>query len=220
MHNELGRAFASIYASIPGARVVKEKKNCPAPGCRMDLVVTGLPHLAGNRLLLDHTVIHPAGRKTVGNAASIPAYAAEEAQKIKIAKYSNLLIPGDTFSALPFEVYGTTTAASVKHLRKLAEAVISERDGERATKRQVSHLLHSWRSLISVSLLEGRAKVYAEAERKREEVATGAVRCKVAQRDRWAVGHHKHRAAVAVQGQHVGLAAVRGMSRWGVVVRG
>ena len=109
----------------------------------------------------------------------------------------------------------------MKHLRKLAEAVISERDGEeRATKRQVSHLLHSWRSLISVSLLEGRAKVYAEAETKREEVATGAVRCNVAQRDRWAVGHHKHRAAVAVQGQHVGLAAVRGMSRWGVVVRG
>ena len=157
---------------------------CPAPGCRMDLLVT------------------------------------EEAQKIKIAKYSNLLIHGDTFSALPFEVYGTTSAATVKHLRKLAEAVISERDGERATKRQVSHLLHSWRSLISVSLLEGRAKVYAEAETKREEVATGAVRCNVAQRDRWAVGHHKHRAAVAVQGQHVGLAAVRGMSRWGVVVRG
>ena len=212
IHNEVGRALTSIYASIPGVSVQTEVPNCPAPGCRMDLVVSGLPGMSGRRLLVDHTITHPARASILHRTATVPAFAAEEKQTEKIAKYSNKLIPGDTFCAFPIETTGTTTQAVVDHFRQVASAAVSAREGTRATRRQVALVLQTWCCLISLALMEGRARAYKAAQSLR--IPLGAPRPElrvVAAVDRWAVGYSGRRRALAVQGPHIGRAAARGV---------
>ena len=171
IHTQVGRALQTIYLSL-GCITDWERKDCPCKGDKMDLWVHGAPHISGSRaLLIDYTISNPASDTLRGNASAVPQLAANRGHEAKTARYSTS-IDKTTSVFLPFsaELPGSTTQEVVKDMREMAEAAMEERNG---TKRDAARLLNGWRSLLSVSLLEGKAKLVFKAQAKRERGPIG-----------------------------------------------
>jgi len=205
-HTEVERVMVSICTDAGGS-CRTARKNIPAPGKTMDIVVKSLPTmLPGTRLLIDQTIISPCvDRSLVGGSATVASSAAVAAEKGKITKYGHLLIPGDTLLPAAFETFGSATPSFVLWLQRLAKRVVEARHGQRATPTLVKYQISQWRLLIALALFEGMAAHMAAFHDRLPEGDREGIR-QIARQDGWALagGHRRRGGGVGGGGAVVG----------------
>ena len=130
-HNDVGNAFNDIYAALPGTvAIVNEKVNCPAAGCRMDKVITGVSSAGGMRILQDQTLVHPGSATHIGAACATANSAANTAHDMKLQRYQHLCNPLlDLFFPVALELFGGVHKTVVEALEKWAKDVARTRGG-------------------------------------------------------------------------------------------
>ena len=160
VHNAIGAAFNDIYATLPGSvAITNEKDGCPAAGCRMDKVITGVSWAQGKRILQDQTISNPRAATHIATACTTANSAANKAHDLKLQRYQHLCNNQlDIFFPVALELFGGVHQTVQKTLEDWAKEVARARGGG---TRLINRLLQGWRAHLSVALLKARVEFYS-----------------------------------------------------------
>jgi hypothetical protein len=157
-HNTFLNALDPIVTTLPGSSTItRPKPGCPAPGCIMDMAVTGLTSMPGMQLCVDVTISNPRSADHLPSSHANANAAAEAGHREKLSRYAHLLTQTDLLFPVSIELFGGTHTTVVKQLRKWAEEVAIVAKGRPQLKGKI---FQGWRIHLSYWLMRGRVAFF------------------------------------------------------------